>query len=172
MRILPEQEGVQVRAAGEQEAVAGFRVLGNILLRTFQGQHDGQSPGCGNRPQIGGTHADVVIFRVVRGRDRDKWLFHNSISSDSISDCNCSVPFTVTGKNPFKIDFADGIFACKLKVSYSQRSQCTDRLNRYFRSIKKAPQRPRRRRKSGGSRGRGIVYPYEKSPFPQEEALM
>ena len=37
--------------------------------------------------------------------------------------------FTDTGKNPFKIDFVDGIFACKLRFLYSQRSKCADLLN-------------------------------------------
>ena len=41
--------------------------------------------------------------------------------------------FTDTGKNPFKIDFVDGIFACKLSFSYGQRSKCADLLNyNYF----------------------------------------
>ena len=39
--------------------------------------------------------------------------------------------FTDTGKNPFKIDFVDGIFACKLSFSYGQRSKCADLLNNY-----------------------------------------
>ena len=84
MRILPKQERVEVRAAGEQEAVAGIHILGDILLSTFQGQHHRKTSGCGNRPQVGRAHADVVIFRVVRGRDGNKWLFHNNISSDSM----------------------------------------------------------------------------------------
>ena len=43
--------------------------------------------------------------------------------------------FTDTSKNPFKIDFYDGIFACKLRFSYDQRSKCADLLNSYTKSI-------------------------------------
>ena len=43
--------------------------------------------------------------------------------------------FTDTGKNPFKIDFVDGIFACRLRFSYGQRSKCADLLNSYTPSI-------------------------------------
>ena len=39
--------------------------------------------------------------------------------------------FTDTSKNPCKIDFVDGIFACKLRFLYSQRSKCADLLNSY-----------------------------------------
>ena len=39
--------------------------------------------------------------------------------------------FTDTGRIPFKIDFVDGIFACKLRFSYGQRSKCADLLNSY-----------------------------------------
>ena len=39
--------------------------------------------------------------------------------------------FTDTSKNPFKIDFVDGIFACKFRFSYGQRSKCADPLNSY-----------------------------------------
>ena len=44
--------------------------------------------------------------------------------------------FTDTSKNPFKIDFVDGIFASKLRFSYGQRSKCADLLNSYKFSIK------------------------------------
>ena len=44
--------------------------------------------------------------------------------------------FTDTGKNPFKIDFVDEIFASKLRFSYGQRSKCADLLNSYKFSIK------------------------------------
>ena len=43
--------------------------------------------------------------------------------------------FTDTGKNPFKIDFVDGIFACKLRFLYGQRSKCADLLSSYTKSI-------------------------------------
>ncbi len=40
--------------------------------------------------------------------------------------------FTDTGKIPFKIDFFDGIFACKLRFSHGQRSKCADLPNSYM----------------------------------------
>ena len=43
--------------------------------------------------------------------------------------------FTDTGKIPFKIDFFDGIFACKLRFLYGQRSKCADLLSSYTKSI-------------------------------------
>ena len=39
--------------------------------------------------------------------------------------------FADTSKNPFKIDSVDGIFACKLRFSYGQRSKYADLLNSY-----------------------------------------
>ena len=39
--------------------------------------------------------------------------------------------FTDTSQNPFKIDFVDGILACKHRFSYGQRSKCADLLNSY-----------------------------------------
>ena len=39
---------------------------------------------------------------------------------------------TVTGKNPFQIGFADGIFAFKPAFYYGQRSECADLLNSYL----------------------------------------
>lgn len=38
-------------------------------------------------------------------------------------------------KTPFKIGFVDGIFACKLRFLYGQRSKCADLLNSYTKSI-------------------------------------
>ena len=35
------------------------------------------------------------------------------------------------GKNPLKIAFGNGIFACKPMFSYGQRSECADLLNSY-----------------------------------------
>lgn len=40
--------------------------------------------------------------------------------------------FAVTCKNPFRIDFADGIFAFQPMFSYGQRSECTDLPNSYI----------------------------------------
>jgi len=36
----------------------------------------------------------------------------------------------------FKIDFVDGIFACRLRFFYGQRSKCADLLNRYLLSYR------------------------------------
>ncbi len=41
----------------------------------------------------------------------------------------------ITGKNPLKIAFGNGIFACKPMFSYGQRSECADLLNSYMYSI-------------------------------------
>ena len=46
---------------------------------------------------------------------------------------------TVTGKNPFLIGFADGIFAFKPVFYYGQRSKCADLLNSYQIPSKKDP---------------------------------
>ena len=48
---------------------------------------------------------------------------------------NCSVPLTVTRKNPFQIGCADRIFAFYSKFSYGQRSKCADLLNSYIDTI-------------------------------------
>ncbi|MBS5464134.1 hypothetical protein, partial [Clostridium sp.] len=39
--------------------------------------------------------------------------------------------FTVTRKNPLKIAYGNGIFACWPMFSYGQRSKCADLLNSY-----------------------------------------
>ena len=62
---------------------------------------------------------------------------------------NCSIALTVTGKNPLKIAFGNGIFACKPMFSYGQRSECADLLNSYVLSneTKNATQPPSQKRK-------------------------
>ena len=52
-----------------------------------------------------------------------------------MGSCNCSVPSQSRAKNPLKIAYGNGIFACWPMFSYGQRSKCADLLNSYGISI-------------------------------------
>ena len=60
------------------------------------------------------------------------FLYPISIYATIIMISYLNSTFTDTGKNPFKIDFVDGIFVCKLRFPRGQRSKCADLPNSYM----------------------------------------